>query len=253
MSNYNDCPHLTTKKTNKCFCKQNEYNEKEEQPPLTNIFNSIDVDKKKINNTTNNQIDVKTEKNPKTNKNNTNTSSVNNSKNNNNLDNLDSQNYSVDDFSYLEGKLDEIELAIHLQGKKKICKSDCGNKKCKHKKVNKCKRNCCELIKKRRCQVKKNRADMSRMQIELANSLKMVVPKYSKRPKPTVGKGQGCGSPPRHTLPPLWMYSMATQRSRPRVPPTPIPPKRYPKSKAINKFRQNYADEIGTHRIYLYH
>ena len=92
---------------------------------------------------------------------------------------------------------------------------------------------------------------MTKRQEQLTSSFKMVKPKYAISPKPTAGKGQGCGSPPRRTLPPLWMYSMATQRPKPSVPPTQLPPRRHPRTRAANKFRQNYADEIGTHRIYL--
>ncbi len=149
--------------------------------------------------------------------------------------------------------LDEIELALHLQHTiKKKCKDPCEpvcKSECATKPINKCRRNCCQLLKSRQVQVLRNKADMSKMQKQLEAAFKMEVPKYARRPKPTAGKGPGCGSPPRTILPPLWMYSMATQKPKPTAPPRPIPP-RNPNHKK-KRYRKNHADEIGTHRYYI--
>ena len=156
----------------------------------------------------------------------------------------------------MSDKLDEIELALNLQYDVKTtkCQDPCEpvcRKDCITKPVNKCRRNCGTLLKQRRQQVLRNKADFSNMQNQLASAFKMEIPKYARRPKPTPGLGQGCGSPPRTILPPLWMYSMGTQQPKPTVPAKQLPPKRNNGLKGKNKFRKNYSDEIGTHRYYI--
>ena len=143
-----------------------------------------------------------------------------------------------------------IKLAPHLQ----VVKNETGacfkdyKRLCKPKILDPCKRNCCDLLKSRHGLAMQNRAAMSKMQAQLAAALKMEVPKYAKRSKPTPGKGPGCGCPPRRILPPLWMYSLDTQRPKPSIAPRAVVPKRHHNS---NKYYHNYADEIGTHRYYL--
>lgn len=113
---------------------------------------------------------------------------------------------------------------------------------------------CGQRVQERIVASKQDRANFYWMQQQLASALKETVPRYARRPKPTPGKGHGCGSPPRRTLPPLWMYSLGTQR-----PPHP------PVHREIRHRRTDYhgqrksnrnepfnqADEIGTHRYYL--
>ena len=143
-------------------------------------------------------------------------------------------------------KLDTIELEINQQ--LKSCQK---NPTCHRKPINKCCRNCCDVVKQRVCQTRKDQANFHDMQQQLASAMTMPIPKYAKRTKPTPGKGQGCGCPPRHTLPPLWMYSLATKGHRPMAPPRPQVPKRNHCRETKLKFRKNYADELGTHRYYL--
>lgn len=152
-------------------------------------------------------------------------------------------------------QLDEIKLASHLQrfknnDNKDSCRADEYKRLCKPNLINPCKRDWCHLLKHRASKTLQDRASMSIMQSQLEAALKMTVPKYAKRPKPTPGKGQGCGSPPRRILPPLWMYSMATQKPKPSIPPRDITHKSRHKHNTI-KFKHNYADEIGTHRYHL--
>ena len=81
-----------------------------------------------------------------------------------------------------------------------------------------CRRNCCDTLKKRRRATAQARANASRLQREYEAAFRSEVPRYALRPKPTAGKGVGCGSPPPRILPPLWMYGLGTQRGRPSVP-----------------------------------
>ena len=109
----------------------------------------------------------------------------------------------------------------HLWKKSRPCPKDpCEpDKCCRITPPNPCHRNCCDTLKARQRATAQAKANAGRMQRQYEAAFREVVPRYALRPKPTPGKGQGCGAPPRHTLPPFWMYSLATQKSRPRVPP----------------------------------
>ena len=132
------------------------------------------------------------------------------------------------------------------------CQNEC--RTC-HRPERPCSHDCCELVQQRIIQSRRDRASFRHMQQQLAAGLREAIPKYAKRPKPTAGSGHGCGAPPRRTLPPLWMYSLGTQR----------PPHR-PVHREIRRRKTDhlgqrhsrnglrplsYADEIGTHRNYI--
>lgn len=127
------------------------------------------------------------------------------------------------------------------------CRPECFHKK------NPCKQNCCDRLTLRRNQLKQAQANSSVMQKQLASALTMTIPKYSRRPKPTPGKGHGCGAPPRQTLPPLWMYSMGKKRTHSTAPLRPIGKMRGQKTPPNTSMPFNRATEDGTHRFYIHH
>ena len=131
------------------------------------------------------------------------------------------------------------------------CAKDCNT--C-YRPEKQCSHDCGKLVNERIIATKQARTNFYWMQQQLASALKETVPRYARRPKSTPGKGHGCGSPPRRTLPPLWMYSLGTQRP-------PHPPVHrdirhrktdyYGQRRSQPKLPFNQADEIGTHRYYL--
>ena len=129
------------------------------------------------------------------------------------------------------------------------CKKDpCEKKCCRIAPPDPCRRNCCDTLKARRRATAQARANHTKMREQYAAAFRHPVPKYALPRKPTAGKGQGCGAPPRRTLPPLWMYGLGTQRPKETVPAREIT-RRHRKYDARDRF--NYADEIGTHRMYI--
>ena len=126
------------------------------------------------------------------------------------------------------------------------CRPECFTKK------NPCRQNCCDRLTLRRTQLKQARANSSMMQKQLASALTMNIPKYARRPKPTAGKGHGCGAPPRTTLPPLWMYSMRKKHTHSTAPHHPIGRMRGHRAHHNKTHAFNKADEAGTHRFYIH-
>lgn len=133
------------------------------------------------------------------------------------------------------------------------CRQDCNT--C-HRPTNPCTQDCCKRVQQRIVSTKQDRANFYWMQQQLASGLREVVPKYARRTKPTAGKGQGCGSPPRTTLPPLWMYSLGTRK----LPHPPVHREIRRRNTDYHGQRRgnqrqglSHPDEIGTHRYYLHH
>ena len=92
----------------------------------------------------------------------------------------------------------------------KNCKNPCNpvcKEECRIKKQSKCNK-----FKSNVRKVKNDKANLYKMQLQLASALKQPIPKYARKIKSTPGKGTGCGHPPVYKLPPLWMYSLGTQR-----------------------------------------
>lgn len=145
-----------------------------------------------------------------------------------------------------------------VKGPPRNCRPSCFTEincrpECYHKKQP-CKQNCCDRLTLRRYQARQARANSSVMQKQLASALTMVVPKYARRPKPTPGKGHGCGAPGCQRVPPLWMYSMGKKKCLETAPPRPIGKLRsYKTYRKSDKKPFNHPDELGTHRYYLPH
>jgi hypothetical protein len=139
--------------------------------------------------------------------------------------------------------------------KPKSCQDPCANDcpTCRPATPDPCNMDCYDRVQARMVATRQARANFRRMQEQLAAGLRETVPRYARRPKPTAGRGHGCGSPPRRILAPLWMYGLGTQR--PPHPPVhrEITHRRTGHHRPNRPRPFNHADEAGTHRIYLPH